>query len=875
MRFASLFLFFLCFYAHGQAIKGVVRDINGTIPDVNVLLVDEQENVIVFTKTTLDGNFVLQLKTQSKPAYLVFRKANYEVKRLNLKELGNTAILQPLQIHMIRAAEVLEEVIVNQRNNYFKKNDTISFRPADYLNGSERVIEDLLKNLPEVSVEENGTILFKGKPIKKLLLDGDDLFGANYVTGTRNISADLIEEVQGIDRFDDNKLLKDIRTSSEVALNLVVKKGKASFSGNADVNIGLQDYRKVNVNGLFVTKPLKYFGLLSNNSIGANNSSFDPNTGTSSLENVRYDDHIVQGPINLGVANNLVDYKRQNINNLSIVGGNLLQKISKNRSIRVNVQYMSDKLYFRSKAQTNATSLDQPILFSEENSSRFEPKVIEAKALYSDQTKKTFHWEHAIVGLANFDHLQNSSSNNGFDQTSRAETRNFSLINNFNSTWKISQKLAMQSNVIASISEAPQNLQLSPPTEIGLPETRLASFQDVHFRKKAIVVDTKFLTRFKNTEIQVTPTFSSASTSLFSELTDNLSQGLGATYFNNGVFSNTTASIQGNAIYRKNKLEVELSHLFSFASLSFQDFRLAQKKTKLLNNPKLQVNYFLNNVASLNLGYSFQETAPNENRMFLGSILTNYRSFIDNDFNLQFQKSHNFTIGYSFNDTFTSRRFNTSFAFNYLPNGFFLRTDLSSNLTTSTFFYDELATRSYRMRSAYEFYMHSLRTTFEIENVSALSFDTDYVNNFDARMFTKTNLSFGFTAKRRFFKKVYFENKSNFNQVTIEITGFSNKNNLQTFTNYSKVVWDVRKNLKCIIFNQLLIPDLSNRDKYNFIDFEMSVTSQNKRFEYRITANNLANYRSFNNRSINSFSTSESTFQLLPRVLLAGFVFKF
>ncbi len=875
MRFATLIVFFFTFYANGQVIKGVVRDINGTVSDVNVLLLDEQESVLVFTKTTLDGSFVLQLKNLSKPAFLVFRKANYEVKRLDLRELGNTVILQPLQIQMTRAAEVLDEVIVKQSNNYFKKNDTITFRPADYLNGSERVIEDLLKNLPEVTVEENGTIFFKGKPIKKLLLDGDDLFGANYVTGTRNISADLIEKVQGIDHFDDNALLKDIRTSNEVALNLVVKKGKASFSGTAEVNGGLQDFRKINVNGLFVTKPLKYFGIVSSNNIGANNSSFDPNTGTTSLENMRYDDHIVQGPINLGVANNLVDYKRQNINNLFVVGGNLLQKISKHRSIRVNVQYTTDKLYLRSKSQTNATSLNQPILFSEENSSRFDPKIIEAKAFYSDQTKKTFHWENVIVGLANFDRLRNSSSNNDLDQTSRAQSRNFSLINHLNSTWKISNKLAMQSNIIASISEAPQNLHLSPPTEIGLPEMRLASFQDVHFRKKAIVVDTKFLTRFKNTDIQITPTFASASTSLYSELRDNQLQGLGAIYFNNGVFSNTSASIQGNATYRKNQLEIELSHLFSLTYLSFNDFLFSDKNTKILNNPKFQINYFLNTVANLNLSYSFKENAPDENRMFLGSVLTNYRSFIANDFNLQFQKSHNFTIGYSSNDTFNSRRFNTSFAFNYLPNGFFLRTDLSSNLTTSTFFYDELATRNYRLRSAYEFYMHSLRTTFEIENVSAISLDTDYVNNFDARMFTKTNFSFGFTAKRRFFKKIYFENKSNFNQVAIEISGFSNKNSLQTFTNYSKVVWDVRKNLKCIIFNQLLIPDLSNRYKYNFIDFEMSATSHSKRFEYRITANNLANYRTFNNRSVNSFSTSESTFQLLPRVLLAGFVFKF
>lgn len=44
------------------------------------------------------------------------------------------------------------------------------------MNGSEQVVEDLLKKLPGVEVLTNGTIKVNGKPIDKLLIEDDDLF---------------------------------------------------------------------------------------------------------------------------------------------------------------------------------------------------------------------------------------------------------------------------------------------------------------------------------------------------------------------------------------------------------------------------------------------------------------------------------------------------------------------------------------------------------------------------------------------------------------------------------------------------------------------------------------------------------------------------
>lgn len=46
------------------------------------------------------------------------------------------------------------------------KNDTTTYNPDAFKDGTERVVEDLIKKLPGMSVEENGEIKFKGKSIK-------------------------------------------------------------------------------------------------------------------------------------------------------------------------------------------------------------------------------------------------------------------------------------------------------------------------------------------------------------------------------------------------------------------------------------------------------------------------------------------------------------------------------------------------------------------------------------------------------------------------------------------------------------------------------------------------------------------------------------
>ena len=60
------------------------------------------------------------------------------------------------------------------------KKDTISFKTKYFLKGDEVVVEDLLKSIPGLNIDAEGTIKIGNQEIEKLMIDGDDFFNKGY-----------------------------------------------------------------------------------------------------------------------------------------------------------------------------------------------------------------------------------------------------------------------------------------------------------------------------------------------------------------------------------------------------------------------------------------------------------------------------------------------------------------------------------------------------------------------------------------------------------------------------------------------------------------------------------------------------------------------
>ncbi|PKP19288.1 MAG: hypothetical protein CVU07_00180, partial [Bacteroidetes bacterium HGW-Bacteroidetes-23] len=228
------FFFFLFIFSssYSQKIKGTITDSIGVVYNANIFIKDKNDIIKNYTKSNIEGKFELLFTKDNDNLFVEITTLyhNPKVFELNKLKISNNEII--LNIHLEERSIILKEVILNKSNPIIQKKDTTIYNPDFFRDGSERVVEDLLKKLPGIKIEDNGIIKFKGKEIKKMLLDGDDLFSSNYIIGSKNINVDMIDKVQGIEHYEENSLLKGIRDSDDVALNLILKKGKTDLTGN-------------------------------------------------------------------------------------------------------------------------------------------------------------------------------------------------------------------------------------------------------------------------------------------------------------------------------------------------------------------------------------------------------------------------------------------------------------------------------------------------------------------------------------------------------------------------------------------------------------------------------------------------------------------
>lgn len=115
-----------------------------------------------------------------------------------------------------------------------RRGDTLIYT-ADRFKRPEAIrLEQLLSNVPGFNIDQSGRISFNGRPIKKLMLDGDDLTGENYQLISRNLRSLMIDSIQVLEKYNENRLLKNLDENNDIAVNLVLKQ---SYYGKPSLNL--------------------------------------------------------------------------------------------------------------------------------------------------------------------------------------------------------------------------------------------------------------------------------------------------------------------------------------------------------------------------------------------------------------------------------------------------------------------------------------------------------------------------------------------------------------------------------------------------------------------------------------------------------------
>ena len=180
-------------------IKGIVFDSSGVkmLNNVSVLSVRIKDSLLLgATRTKFDGAFEFAnfpIDTFS----LIIEHPEYEAKTYYIiGHKGNLEINIPrIQLNSV-TKDLAEVVVFANKNPIYYRGDTLVYVADSFKVGENAVVEYLLKKLPGIKVNEDGSLTSQGKDISQVLVDGDEFFGSDPTIATRNLGAKSISSVE-------------------------------------------------------------------------------------------------------------------------------------------------------------------------------------------------------------------------------------------------------------------------------------------------------------------------------------------------------------------------------------------------------------------------------------------------------------------------------------------------------------------------------------------------------------------------------------------------------------------------------------------------------------------------------------------------------
>jgi len=243
-------------------LKGSVKDsLQNPLPYANVLAkpADVTKN-LQFAITDDDGLYKLELTKNDtytiSVSYMGYKTASFKFtatdnsqKNIDLKDAPNQ----------------LQEVIIEMPVTV--KEDTITYNTNKFVTGEERKLKNVLKKLPGVEVDKNGSVTVQGKKVTKMLVEGKKFFGGSSKLAVENIPANAVDNIQVIDNYSEIAFLKNVSDTDEMAMNILLKEDKKQFAfGDIEAGKGNQDFYRTHSN-LFYYSPktnVNFIGNLNN-----------------------------------------------------------------------------------------------------------------------------------------------------------------------------------------------------------------------------------------------------------------------------------------------------------------------------------------------------------------------------------------------------------------------------------------------------------------------------------------------------------------------------------------------------------------------------------------------------------------------------------
>jgi hypothetical protein len=209
----------------------IAEDSNLPIESATVYLERIKDSSIVsYTISDKNGFFKIEGRTFDERLNFLASYVGYGVYK---KEIDVTKDVIDLKTISMQLDNQLNEVLIKSTAPITIKKDTLEFNVKSFKTKKDATVEDLLKQLPGVEVDEEGKITVNGKEVNKILVNGKPFFGDDPTITTKNLTKDIIEKIQVV----------DTKTKSEAF------SGEAGDKENKTINLTIKEENNKGVFG--------------------------------------------------------------------------------------------------------------------------------------------------------------------------------------------------------------------------------------------------------------------------------------------------------------------------------------------------------------------------------------------------------------------------------------------------------------------------------------------------------------------------------------------------------------------------------------------------------------------------------------------------
>ena len=235
------------FYAMAQkyAVSGKVANAktNSPVEFATAALLRSDSTVVGGVMTDAKGDFRIVARESGsyilRVSFMGFKSAFQNVQLTAQRPEINVGLVKITADDQVLGTAVVKSTIAKVE----QKEDTTVFNAAAYRVPEGSTLEALVKQLPGVEVEDDGSVTWNGKKVKELLVNGKDFFKGDKGVAMKNLPTELVSRIKAYDKQSDYAAMTGIDDGEEkTVLDIMTKRQfNESLVSNIDLGYGTEE----------------------------------------------------------------------------------------------------------------------------------------------------------------------------------------------------------------------------------------------------------------------------------------------------------------------------------------------------------------------------------------------------------------------------------------------------------------------------------------------------------------------------------------------------------------------------------------------------------------------------------------------------------